>query len=255
MTVIATILKHLVAAGVTGDALVTAVAEIEEVLEARNANRNSVTDVTHVTPAAIRMRRMRERKASEINVLDAEKAASVAVSESVTERNSSVTSYNNITSLEVDNSEDKKDIIVRNVTRKRNSYAEAFENFWKAFPTDPGMSKSEAYKAWNKLSPEDQQHAMDCIPAFKAWIGQQGPNYRVVHACRYLSQRRFDGFKEQAARTQERAISSRVYVQTGTDAMDAWDAFYKRTKGKMAPRDQRGGWYFETEYPPQEQAA
>lgn len=49
--------------------------------------------------------------------------------------------------------------------------------------------------------------------------------------------------------------SSRVYVQTGTDAMDAWDAFFKRTKGKLAPRDQRGGWWFESEYPPQERAA
>jgi hypothetical protein len=49
--------------------------------------------------------------------------------------------------------------------------------------------------------------------------------------------------------------SSRVYVMTGTDAMDAWDAYFKRTKGKLAPRDQRGGWWFETEYPPQEQAA
>ena len=49
--------------------------------------------------------------------------------------------------------------------------------------------------------------------------------------------------------------STRVYVMTGTDAMDEWDAFYKRTKGKLAPRDQRGGWWFDTEYPPQEQAA
>lgn len=49
--------------------------------------------------------------------------------------------------------------------------------------------------------------------------------------------------------------SSRVYVMTGTDQMDAWDAHFKRTKGKLAPRDQRGGWWFDTEYPPQEQAA
>jgi hypothetical protein len=37
--------------------------------------------------------------------------------------------------------------------------------------------------------------------------------------------------------------------------MDAWDDYFKRTKGKLAPRDQRGGWWFETEYPPMEQAA
>lgn len=51
--------------------------------------------------------------------------------------------------------------------------------------------------------------------------------------------------------------SSRVYVMTGTEAMDAWDDHFKRTKGKIAPRDQRGGWWFESEYPPlrQENAA
>lgn len=235
------------------EAIVTAL----ECIVSDEPERNSVTrnSVTDVTPAALRMRRMRERKSNEINVLDAEKAASVAVSEGVTERNNGVTSYNSNTSLEVDSKEDKKDIIVRNVTRKRNSYAETFETFWKAFPTDPGMSKSEASKAWAKLSPEDQQAATDCIPAFKAWVAQQGPTYRVVHACRYLSHRRFDGFKEQAAKTQERAVSSRFYVQTGTDAMDAWDAFFKRTKGKLAPRDQRGGWWFETQFPPHERAA
>jgi hypothetical protein len=52
-------------------------------------------------------------------------------------------------------------------------------------------------------------------------------------------------------------VSSRVYVKSGTDAFDAWDDHFKRTKGKMAPRDARGGWWFDTEFPPtaQEQAA
>lgn len=44
-------------------------------------------------------------------------------------------------------------------------------------------------------------------------------------------------------------VSSRVYVMSGTDAMDAWDDHFKRTKGKLAPRDQRGGWWFDTEFP------
>lgn len=49
---------------------------------------------------------------------------------------------------------------------------------------------------------------------------------------------------------------NRFYVTTGTEAMDAWDNYFKRTKGKLAPRDQRGGWWFDTEFPPaMEQAA
>lgn len=229
----------------------TIVAALKCFVPERNSVTQDVTLVTpKVTPAAERMRRMRERKASENNVLDVEKTASVAVTESVTERNNSVTTYNNNTSLELDS---KKDIIVGNVTRKRNSYAQDFEMFWTAFPTDAGMSKLEASKAWAKLSTEDKLEAFNAIPGFKAWVAQQGPNYRTVHACRYLTQRRFDGFKAQAEKIEVQ--SSRVYVTTGTEAMDAWDNHFKRTKGKLAPRDQRGGWWFDTEFPPQEQAA
>lgn len=221
------------------------------------AERNSVTrnSVTDVTPAALRMRRMRERKANQINVLDVEKTASVDASERNSVTSQSVTTDNNITSIGSEVVEEKKQNIVRNVTRKRNSYAEDFEQFWVAFPTDAGMSKLEASKAWDRLTPEDRLAAFNCIPAFKAWVAKQGQTYRTVHACRYLSQRRFEGFKDQEARIREVVKNSRVYVQSGTDAMDAWDAFFKRTRGKLAPRDQRGGWYFETEYPPQEQAA
>lgn len=254
MNLILTI-ERLEREGFTADQIVKVLKIMGE--QERNAvTVESVTDVTPVTPAAMRMRRMRERKANETNVLDAEKAASVAVSEhntSVTDRNNSVTSYNTLSSLETGLEEDKKEIIVRNVTRKRNSYAQGFETFWAAFPTDAGMSKLEASKAWDKLTPEDQDAATASIPAFKAWVAQQGQTYRVVHAVRFLSQRRFDGFKPDVERTE--AVSSRVYVKSGTDAFDAWDSFYKRTKGKLAPRDQRGGWYFETEYPQQEQAA
>lgn len=253
MNLSATIAK-MKASGMSAEAIVRALECIVEDENERNSvTRNSVTDVT---PAAARMRRMRERKANEINVLDAEKAASVENSErniGVTERNNSVTTYNNISSLDSEGIEDKKDIIVRNVTRKRNSYAQDFEKFWTAFPTDAGMSKLEASKAWERLASEDKLAAFNAIPAFKAWVAQQGQTYRIVHAVRFLSQRRFDGFKPMVERND--AVPARVYVKSGTDAFDAWDAFYKRTKGKMAPRDQRGGWYFETEYPQQEQAA
>lgn len=228
----------------TPEAIVTA-------LECIVPERNSVTqDVTPVTPAAARMRRMRERKASENNVLDAEKAASVAVTESVTERNNGVTTDNNLISRDIVLEEKN---IVRNVTRKRNCYAQDFEQFWTAYPTDGGMSKLEASKAWERLAPEDKVAAFNALPAFKEWIPRQGQTYRVVHACRYITQRRFDGFKAQAERAEVQ--TSRVYVKPGTDAMDDWDAYYKRTTGRTAPRDSKGGWWFDTEYPPQEQAA
>lgn len=250
----------LIDVGLGGETLKKVVAAIErDVTEARNwcvTERNSVTHgvTDDVTPAALRMRRMRERKASENNVLVVEKTASVAVTERNNSASQSVTTYNILTSSKPELVEEKKDSIVRNVTRKRNSYAADFEAFWSAFPTDPGMSKAVAAQAWAKLSAEDREAATACIPAFKAWASAQGENYRMLHACRYLSQRRFEGFKEQAAKTQA-VNSTRVYVMTGTDAMDAWDDHFKRTKGKLAPRDQRGGWWFDSEFPPTDMAA
>lgn len=78
-------------------------------------------------------------------------------------------------------------------TRKRKSYPEDFLEFWSAYPTDGLMSKLEASKAHAKLSDDDKAAALAAIPAFKAHC-RANPDYRPVHACRFLSQRRFDGF-------------------------------------------------------------
>ena len=48
--------------------------------------------------------------------------------------------------------------------------------------------------------------------------------------------------------------NGRIWVKAGTEAFDAWDDWWRKHKGKSAPRDTKGGWYFETEYP-KEQAA
>jgi hypothetical protein len=205
------------------------------------------------------MRRMRERKASENNVLDVEKTASVAVTERHNEASQAVTSYNILTSSSLELEEGKKESIVRNVTRKRHSYAADFEKFWSVFPTDPGMSKSIAAQAWAKLSDEDREAATVCVPAFKIWASEQGENYRMLHACRYLSQRRFEGFKEKAERMKERAGTT-FYVQPDSDEMWEWDNYLKRKTGRASPRDSKGGWNHPTQWPPgyspeQEQAA
>ena len=228
MNEMASVIADLVRAGTDPELVGRVAAVFASVTERNSVTRNSVTDVT---PAAIRMRRMRERKSSEINVLDAEKAASVAVTESVTERNKGVTTDNILISSNIEI--DKKERIVGSVTRKRNSYAEDFEAFWKAFPTDPGMSKSEASKAWIKLSEEDKADAIRAIPAFKIWASQQGANYRMVHGCRYLTQRRFDGFKAEAAKVE--TASTRVYVMSGTDGHGRMGCPFPRHQRQAGP--------------------
>jgi len=45
--------------------------------------------------------------------------------------------------------------------------------------------------------------------------------------------------------------NGQVYVLYGTDAGDAWEAHYRTILQKPPPRDNKGGWHFPTEYPPQ----
>lgn len=79
--------------------------------------------------------------------------------------------------------------------KSRNSYSEAFEEFWRAFPTDALMSKKNAAAQFAKLSEADQRKATEAVPAFRAYC-EKNSDYRPVHAERFISQRRFDGFAE-----------------------------------------------------------
>lgn len=92
----------------------------------------------------------------------------------------------------------QRDMSVSDETRpskaKPSTYGDDYEVFWKSYPTDPGMSKKEGAKEWQKLSLSERTSAISAIPPFKMWVVKQGKNYRTLHAVRYLSQRRFEGF-------------------------------------------------------------
>lgn len=98
--------------------------------------------------------------------------------------------------------------------RVRTSYPEAFEGFWRSYPTTPLMSKKEAFTAWRRLSESDQQAASAAIPAFSALLRSK-PDHPVVHACRFLTQRRFDGFAAQAPPTAPASGNDRFYQERG----------------------------------------
>lgn len=133
-----------------------------------------------------------------------------------------------------------------------------FKAFWDAYPKrDGNADRKGAVKAFGAAAKRADGHEVLIRSAARYAAhcrekGKIGTEF-VKQARSWLNG---DLWREWVPQEPDREITdSRAYVQTGTDAMDAWDAYYKRTKGKMAPRDQRGGWYFPTEYPPQEQAA
>lgn len=100
------------------------------------------------------------------------------------------------TEIEEEDSSADADAPPPRILGKKNYTAE-FDAFWLAYPTDALMSKSKAFEKWQRLSAADRASAMAALPGFRAHCAND-PTYRPVHAERFLSQRRFDGFVEAA---------------------------------------------------------
>lgn len=76
----------------------------------------------------------------------------------------------------------------------RTKYSDEFETkFWQPYPRTPTMSKSEAWKAWMKLTTEQRVASCQAIEPYRRFLKTK-PNLETVHACRFLSQLRFEGF-------------------------------------------------------------
>ena len=90
--------------------------------------------------------------------------------------------------------------------RKKKPYPSDFENFWTSYPTDPLMSKKKAFEIWRRMSAGDRAAAQAAIPAFREFVKRQ-IGYRTVHAQRYLSERRYEGFANKPA-ADEAAIAA-----------------------------------------------
>lgn len=79
----------------------------------------------------------------------------------------------------------------------KNFYPEEFLAFWREYPTDAVMSKKRTFEQWECLPEADRGAARAAIPAFKDYC-RKNPTYRPVHAERFLSQKRFEGFAQSA---------------------------------------------------------
>lgn len=125
---------------------------------------------------------------------------------------------------------------------RRVAYTEDFEAFWKAYPTDANMSKQEAFDVWKRIGDEDKRLAMEAVPKFVAWCKTQ-PDYRPIHACRFLSKKRYEGH----AQTKDlRLVAGRdgTYVMRDSPEWGRFAEAYKAEKGKYPPVDSKGGWFF-----------
>lgn len=81
--------------------------------------------------------------------------------------------------------------------KKRFEYSEGFEKFWNTYPDTTNNSKVKAFAEWGKLTEADQATAFDALHPYKRYC-VVNPNYRCVHAERYLRDRRFDSYAPKA---------------------------------------------------------
>lgn len=79
--------------------------------------------------------------------------------------------------------------------RTKLAYSEAFEKFWGMYPKTPTMAKKEAWDVWRKMGEEDRGDATKSMPAYVRYC-RQNPDYPPIHACRFLSKRRWEPLLE-----------------------------------------------------------
>lgn len=77
--------------------------------------------------------------------------------------------------------------------RRRSTYPADFEQFWLGYPDKTNNSKAMAAAAWRRLPAEDRAAAIASLPGYTAYC-RQHPDYRALHAERYLKQRRFESY-------------------------------------------------------------
>lgn len=113
----------------------------------------------------------------------------------VRDENRDISIVSKVETLKGSKEEDKKESKRDSGIRARASYPDDFEKFWREYPRTPAMGKAETFAAWKKLPSEERNLAAAAVPKFKAWLKTQKPDYPVVHAVRFLSKKRFDGFQ------------------------------------------------------------
>lgn len=164
----------------------------------------------------------------------------------------------------------------RTVPKRRLSEVEDDFNrlFWKPYPRSQNMSRLKTLEAWRKLSAPDRDAAAAAVPKYIAWLKTERvkkPDHQTVHAVRFITQRRFEGFNEppdpeaasQAplgeplfkhgdfAPASAGRIAGYIYWKSDTPEWDRW-VVYNRSRGRGSPaQDKFGGWFFPTAAPPE----
>lgn len=121
-----------------------------------------------------------------------------------------------------------------------------FEICYGAYPLHKG--RGAALRAYKTARGKVELDALlSAIKKFASKCAGMDPKF-IPHPATWLNQERWLDDDLQPPKPQEPMSNGKVYVKYGTDAGDAWERDY-RSRGKVPPRDSRGGYYFPTEWP------
>jgi hypothetical protein len=129
---------------------------------------------------------------------------------------------------------------------------EKFEEFKKAYPKrtggNPWKPARELFERKVRAGTDPDQ----IIRALKEGVGFDpetvGTKY-VPQAVRWLRDERFSDLPPPASPLQPADLPG-FYAADGSAELDAWDAYWRRSRGVNAPRDRHFGYRFDTQWPP-----
>lgn len=142
---------------------------------------------------------------------------------------------------------------------------ESFERFWSAYPKRLGSNpKQPARMKFLKLVAlgENEQAIVNGAHAYaqqQRSANKVGTEY-IAMAVTWLNQRRWEDYD--APLNPVAAAAAKVFVEVDTPQWKAWEGWRRSCEGRGWPQTDRRtstgihrGFWFETEWPPQQQAA
>ena len=105
---------------------------------------------------------------------------------------------------------------------------DAFEQFWKAYPRTPNMSKAAALKVWQKQKSKlpPQETLLQAVAKYRAFLAvetkKNGREYPAKHAQGWLNEERWTGFMSDAKPQENTA-----HLRDWADQIPEWAAFKK----------------------------
>lgn len=294
-TPITDLVSQMLAADVPHDIVVLAV-RTAELLSAMSAEKSA--ELSAETPTDRRRRLDRERKATargggKSADMSADASADLSADKDGNVRGMSAETDSILVLEDEEVKKDKRNQVVKKVSKNivgsdnsadmsagaadkladKKRTDEDFEHFWKGYPRTPTMSKKETRAAWDKLTKADRDAVLIAGPKYARWLAGERAKRAdtpAVHAVRFITQRRFEGFNDPPdpettsaplgeplfkhgdfAPASAGRIAGYIYWKSDTPEWDRW-VTYNRKQGRRSPaQDKFGGWFFPTAAPPE----